>query len=363
MRNKGYDFAGRKRKKRLLAAGAAAGVIAAAVAGVLGFQHWKRLQTYDQASALFAQEEYTQAEAVYEQLGSFRDSAEMVQACRDLTKQRLEEALADAMAAENFPAAESAMEQLGYSKDQIAEVFQGHGYEKAVALFESGDWETAWGEFEKISAFRDASDWIAKCAAKKAELQWQAQLETALAESDMTLAEQCMKELHYSEEEIASVLLGLKIAQASPYSFQSKEGEAVYARITCIEPLWPIAEPHLQKKGEWLANGGEVTSILCVCRCEEKDENNRDLPKQMFYTIVSLDVYQKYFDATAAYSSMQVQVDHKYQQFHDFLGEPHIQIHADVYGQMESTAPISKCLPYGFAPRLLFRVTEAKMAE
>lgn len=128
------------------------GLIVIALAGVGGFykikQH-KKTKIYSQAEQYFQQKDYSAAKDLFNQLGSYKDSAEWIKKCDSQPE---------------LDSAASLMEQSEY--EQAREIYKKYNlqdnynectYQLAISYADSKEYEKSLKEFEQISSYKDSS--------------------------------------------------------------------------------------------------------------------------------------------------------------------------------------------------------------
>lgn len=137
------------------------GLIVIALAGVGGFykikQH-KKSKVYLQAEQFFQQKDYSAAKDLFNQLGSYKDSAEWIKKCDSQPE---------------LDSAASLMEQGKY--EQAREIYKKYNlqdnynectYQLAISYADSKEYEKSIKEFEQISSYKDVKSKIQDCAYK-----------------------------------------------------------------------------------------------------------------------------------------------------------------------------------------------------
>ena len=128
------------------------GLIVIVLAGVGGFykikQH-KKSKVYSQAEQFFQQKDYSAAKELFNQLGSYKDSAEWIKKCDSQPE---------------LDSAASLMEQGEY--EQAREIYKKYNlqdnynectYQLAISYADSKEYEKSLKEFEQISSYKDSS--------------------------------------------------------------------------------------------------------------------------------------------------------------------------------------------------------------
>jgi len=112
---------------------------------------------YKKATGLYEEGKYEEAIAIFEELGDYENSADMVNVCRyDLAKSLYD--------AGDFDGAKPVFEALGNYNDS-ADMVSDCTYQKAEALYAAGSYEEALALYEGIADYKDTTDKIT--AAKK----------------------------------------------------------------------------------------------------------------------------------------------------------------------------------------------------
>ena len=139
----------------LLLAGATVGVLF--LTGVLGGN-----KDYDRAMDLYKSGNYAEAADLFEQVGDYKDSAEMANTCR------YQQAVA-AFNQENYTEAMRLFQGLGSYKDSadwVEKCEQRIDYDRAVTLYNQGDYEAAAEIFEGLGDYKDSADRAEQCRKK-----------------------------------------------------------------------------------------------------------------------------------------------------------------------------------------------------
>ena len=138
----------RKRKKRVKALTA---VLIVAIAAVVAVPRIELQNTYNEATELLADGKYTEAKAIFAELGDYKDSQNlMIESSYRWYKQRLEQG-------DCSYDVESGFEELGDYKDS-AELESEVQYERAVQFMNKGQYASASSLFNKAGEYKDAQD-------------------------------------------------------------------------------------------------------------------------------------------------------------------------------------------------------------
>ncbi len=103
---------------------------------------------YGQAAALYDGKQFDNAKIIFEELGDYQDSADRVTAC----KYGKAAALYDD---KQFDSAQAVFEELGDYKDSADKVKECK-YGAAVSLYDSGDFKTAYAKFKLLEDYEDS---------------------------------------------------------------------------------------------------------------------------------------------------------------------------------------------------------------
>ena len=136
----------KKRNKKIFKICLAIAVVA--VVGVTGGKAIKKNIDYRHAEALTDSGKYDEAEAMFKELGDYKDSQEMIKYING--EKLFEEG--------KYDKAEAIFKELGQE-----EKFKDKLYQQAERIFESGDYNKATALFEELGDYKDSKDKIYQC--------------------------------------------------------------------------------------------------------------------------------------------------------------------------------------------------------
>ncbi len=156
----------KKKKKIFLLVSAILVVVAIAVVAVLlSAAHKKKVEKYDEGTALLERGKYEEAKEIFLELKNFNDSPEKA----DIAQKGIDyESAVKKMNKERYDEAKKIFDSLGDFKDSAelsAECQRAIDYENALELYEAGNFAEAEVLFKKVKDFRDAEEYTAKCGA------------------------------------------------------------------------------------------------------------------------------------------------------------------------------------------------------
>lgn len=125
-----------------------------------------RVLEYHEANTLYESEQYPQAQAAYEALGDFADSAEMAQICRQITEYAQAEEL---FAAGEYEQAAEQFDALGMYSDSPLRAVQCRYAGGAICL-EKGDYPRAIALLTPLGGYEDSAELV-----KSAKWKWLSQ--------------------------------------------------------------------------------------------------------------------------------------------------------------------------------------------
>lgn len=115
---------------------------------------------YEKATTLASEGNFTEAIAVYKELGNYSDSEEKIKECTYNNAVELEEA-------ENFAEAKAAYESLGEYKDCLTRV-KTCAYNEALLLLDGGKYDDAAKLFSELSDYGNSQEMVKECSYRKA---------------------------------------------------------------------------------------------------------------------------------------------------------------------------------------------------
>lgn len=234
----------------------------------------KKSQKFEQAKAMYVQNEYAKAGDAFEEVGRYRGAKQWAIVCRSLVES-------------DYQTARETLEKLGCPKDQIQADMEkaieiSGDYEKAMELFERGEYDKARAVFRNILSsgcnYQDVYTW---------EL-----VSGDFGNCQYASARRYLKEhLGYSESQAEECIQKAVYHNAVPYSEDVGVNTTVYFKVKRITPMYPIRTGQYYKKtedGELVYNTPECGSIICLCE-------RIDIPDEI-YVHISQDKYKELFD-------------------------------------------------------------------